>query len=291
MELIMKLSKEELSRLYREQTRRAADDREGCLSNEMLLSASAGKMTDAERGRVAEHLAACSDCATEYRLVRSIRAELSQTATAATEPEQQGARRTFASAAARKNWFHATPPLVSALAASLLIAAVALGGWVLSLQRESRRLAAQVDARDRSISDTQRELSEAATQIAQLRRDVDAFSQPQLNVPIVDLDPRVRGIGTASRPIRIPANTNVFTLVLTVEGQTSFPDYALEILDSSGTSIWSGRGLSKSAFDTFTLAIPTRLLKSGGQYRLMLYGLRDSRKQLIEDYRVEIQYQ
>jgi hypothetical protein len=64
----------------------------------------------------------------------------------------------------------------------------------------------------------------------------------------------------------------------------------LEILDHTGGAIWTGRGLQKSRADTFTVVLPRRLLPAG-IYRIKMYGARGVRKELIEDYRVEIQYQ
>jgi Putative zinc-finger len=287
----MRLSKEELSRLYREQTRRAAGNHDGCLSSETLLRAFAGEISDPERERVAEHLSMCSDCAAEYRLIISLRSWTPQNVAAGANPEPQRALR----AETTRGWFPAmrgVTAAVYALAASLLIVTVALGSWVLSLHRESRLLVAQIDARDRTNSEAARRLSESASQIAQLRREMDALSQVQINAPIIDLDPRdsVRAASTqTSRTVLIPAKTNVFTLVLNVGGEPSFPDYSLEILGPSGASVWSGRGLQKSAFDTFTVAVP-RSLVTGGQYQFALYGLRGNKKELIENYRVTIQY-
>jgi hypothetical protein len=292
----MRLNNEELSRLYREQTRRSAAGRDGCLSDEMMVRASAGEMIEAERGRVAEHLSTCSDCAMEYRLIHSLRSWQPQTDSAGTDPERQGKMRVLPVAETRGRWFasmrHAAP-LVSAIAASLLIVSLALSAWVVSLHRESQRLSAQIDARDRAIRDALGRLSESATQISQLRRNVDAFLQPQLNAPVIDLDPRdsVRGAFTqTSRMVLIPAKTNVFTLILNVAGQPSFPDYSLEVLGSTGDLIWSGKGLQKSHFDTFTVAVPRSLL-TGSEYQFRLYGLRGDKRELIENYRVRIQYQ
>jgi hypothetical protein len=292
----MRLNKEELSRLYREQTRRAAAG-DGCFSDEMMVRASAGEMTEPERGRVAEHLSTCSDCATEYRLLRSLRSWPSQTVPAGADPERQAKMRVLPAAGTTGRWFASmrfAAPLVSASAASLLIVSLALSAWIVSLHRESQRLSAQIDARDRSIRDARGQLSESATQITQLRRDVDAFSKPQLNAPVIDLDPKesVRGaFPQTSRTVLIPAKTNVFTLVLTVAGRPSYSDYSLQITGPAGTSIWSGRGLQKSAFDTFTVAVPHRLLNGGGQYQFGLYGLRGDKTELIENYRIRIQFE
>jgi hypothetical protein len=90
-----------------------------------------------------------------------------------------------------RRWFRfprPAAPLVSALAASLLIVTLTLSVWVVSLRRESLRLSAQIDARDRAIRGAQDRLSDAATQISQLRREMEAFLQPQLNTPVIDLE-------------------------------------------------------------------------------------------------------
>jgi hypothetical protein len=191
-------------------------------------------------------------------------------------------------------------PVISAIAASLLLAIVGLGGWIFALHRESHRLTAMLTAQDTVVAETRRELSEAArragqdaTQIAGLRRDLDRFTQPQLNAPVKDVDPGdlVRG-STAHglQTVAIPATANMFTLVLNISSRPSFPDYSLEILNQQSETVWTGRGLQKTPFDTFNVALPRKLMPMG-TYRIKLYGLRGDRRELIEDYRVRIQYQ
>jgi hypothetical protein len=294
----MKLSKEELARLYREQTRRSAAGRAVCLSNEMMARASDGNLTHAERAQVADHLSMCSECAGEYRLIRSLgsRAE-----------SQLGSEHVVARVGQGRNWFAAIwrpAPLVTALAASLMIASVTLSVWVVSLRQESRRLysllAGQTAARAwaleqnrQHLSETVRRAEQSATEIAELRRQVNLLAQPQLNAPVFDLDPRdpVRGVSTAApQTLRIPNTANFFIVILNVAGQPSFPDYSLAILDHIGGAIWTGKGLQNSRLNTFTVALPRRLLHAGS-YSLKLYGTRGNLTELIEDYRVIIQYE
>lgn len=63
----MKLSDEELKSLWQQDTR-AIEKRLDCLSSDLLVHAGQGKLSAKERVRVASHLAACADCAEEYRL-------------------------------------------------------------------------------------------------------------------------------------------------------------------------------------------------------------------------------
>jgi hypothetical protein len=69
----MKLTDDKLKQLYQQQTARSARRQAECLSDETLLRAAAGELGQTERERMADHLMVCSDCATEYRLVQSLK--------------------------------------------------------------------------------------------------------------------------------------------------------------------------------------------------------------------------
>jgi hypothetical protein len=287
MELTMKLSKEQLSRIYRDRTAPSAPGRRECIAEEAMVRAAAGEMTRPERERLADHLSACSECTREYQTIRSLRTWSHRAGGEEPETEQPESTRRGLILMRR------TAPILWAVAASLMIAAVGLSFWIIPLRRESQRLAATLAARDRAIAESRRQLSEEAGQIAQLRREVSIFSQPQLNAPILDLDPKgsVRGLSAQDpQTLRVPATANVFTLVLNTSGQRAFPDYSLVILDGTGKVIWAGGGLHKSPSNTFTVALPSRLAPAG-LYRIKLYGLRSNRKELLEDYRIGIRYQ
>src|SRR5262252_3374833 len=68
----MRLNDEELSRLYRQKTRRSGGNAQACLPDELLIQAVSGKLGPRDHEKVVQHLSICSDCATEYRLTRSI---------------------------------------------------------------------------------------------------------------------------------------------------------------------------------------------------------------------------
>ena len=127
----------------------------------------------------------------------------------------------------------------------------------------------------------------------QRRQNVVEPWRPQLNVPIIDLDPgdSVRsGSTTTQRTIQIPADTNMFTLILNINGDPQASTYSLEIHNRRGALVWRGGGLRKSQYNTFTLALTRRAIPAG-EYQIKLYGLSDSRRELIESYSVRIQYQ
>ncbi len=164
-------------------------------------------------------------------------------------------------------------------------------------REEAARVAAQEElARRRTQENIQERPSQPAatdkTQIDELRRTVNSLSQPQINVPIIDVDPQ--GSTRAQSPgalttIEVPSGANLFTLILNVTGQPSHPAYALEISNDRGVTVWRGRGLQKSPYNNFTVALPRRSFPAG-QYRIKLYGLNNGGRQLVEDYAVRVQY-
>lgn len=320
----MKLTKEELSQLYQEQSARAPQWAAACPSAEELTQVATGEITPEERARITDHLMVCAGCAYEYRLIGSLKpwaVEMAQAYSNPPVPETKAAHWQTATlppqvkeepAISRPVWWprrglvFAPALFTSALAASLLIAGLALGIWTVWLRRENRQLAAQDQAAAQSLAEARRQLEDAArraesyeTQIAELRRSVNeptpppsGLTQPQLNAPIIDLDPRgtVRGPSSgAAKLIELPTNTQLFTWVLNVVGQQSYSNYALEILDERGHRVWQGQGLRKSQDNTFTLALPQSLLPAG-KYQIKLYGLSGKQRELVEDYAVEIRY-
>jgi hypothetical protein len=289
----MKLSREQLVRLYRGETARSEGRNASCIAEETLVDAAKGTISQSERERVVDHLATCSDCAGEYRLIASLRPwslhAARQSAEADTPERLPGVllRR---------------PSVLAAAAALLVIVSVALTASMFLLRRADQhaiRLEEQLVARDLAIETIGGQLAEAnrrteryTTEAAQLRRDLEARSQPQLNAPIVDLDSRDStrsGSAGAPRTIVIPATANVFTLIFNSSRHPAFLDYALEIVDRNGRAAWTGRGLQISAFDTFTVAVPRGLLPAG-RYRFTVYGLQGDRREMVEDYHAIFQY-
>jgi len=288
----MKLSEKELKELYQQQTTRSNRGEANCLSEQELLRAATGELSQSERERVADHLVVCSDCAREYSIASSLKPWSEQ----------------FGKTERKQKIFF--PSSVSyAIAASLLLLCLALTGWIISLREQNHRatesLNQQLAERDRalaaakeSLAETRRQLEGGSgrseqyeKQIAEQNQIIAELSQPQINVPINDLDPKasIRGSQAGITTVKVPPGANLFTLILNTTDEQSFPNYGLEILDQSGKLIWSGDRLRKTESNNFTVAL-TRRLFPVGQYRIKLYGLREGRKKLIEDYSLRIQY-
>ncbi len=306
----MRLSKQELLELYGQRTARTTRRQEECLRKDTLERIATGELSLAERERVADHLIACMDCAEEYRLIPSLKAWTEQVAnTLDATPSTQRRKCGIVARADYGLWWlmgamRSPARIRYAFGVLFGVVILTLGVSNLSLHRLTARLHERLAQRDRAIAtaeqEVQQQLKEVGrrvkqdeTQIAELRQALSAFSQPQLNVPIVDLDPRdsfLRGpVKDSVGTIVIPSGANLFTLILNVAGRVSYPNYALEIRNLKNEIVWRGSGLRKSSYDTFTIVLP-RALMPAGQYQIKLYGLRPNRQELVEAYILRIQY-
>lgn len=323
----MKLTKEGLAKLHQEQTSRVLREAVDCLSSEVLARAAVGDLSEAEREPVAAHLATCSDCVEEYRMIAPLEAWAKQAAdlaraTSTETPaiiELPKARATdkdnVVHPAWRRQHGQGSRLIPYAMAASFLIASILLGLWVTSLKRENERINARSErerierenelaAANQTLEETQRKLDETIrqpqgnndgkkeTEIAELRQRIEELSRPQFNISITDLEARgsVRsGSADAVKTIEVAPGANFFTVILNVSGQPSFKDYVLEIQDRGGKVVSTGRGLRKSPYNTFTVMLARSSLPAGS-YHLKLYGVSGNQRELIEEYAVRIEY-
>jgi len=303
----MKLNSEELRSLYQRETarsnRRSDSD---CLTEEVLARAVAGELDHSERERIADHLGTCSDCAKEFSAAKSIKVWADENAPARPIPFP-----------AKANGHHRPLPeprrrplyLPYAIAASLLVLSIALGALLISKSRENQRLVAEANNRQSThtaeTAESRRLLEQesAARRLAEeqlARRDAAAKPTvlpkrsvaPQANVPIIDLSPQDAGRGNqnpTAATVQLSPDTDLFTLILNLGGEDSSRNYSLEVTDRNNRTIWTARSLRKSPYNNFTVAMRRRSFPAG-EYRLKIYGLRDGRRQLIEEYAIRLTY-
>src|SRR6185369_11843791 len=303
----MKLNSDELRSLYQRETarsnRRSDSD---CLTEEVLARAVAGELDHSERERIADHLGTCSDCAKEFSAAKSIKVWVDENAPARPIPFP-----------AKANGHHRPLPeprrrplyLPYAIAASLLVLSIALGALLISKSRENQRLVAEANNRQSThtaeTAESRRLLEQesAARRLAEeqlARRDAAAKPTvlpkrsvaPQANVPIIDLSPQDAGRGNqnpTAATVQLSPDTDLFTLILNLGGEDSSRNYSLEVTDRNNRTIWITRDLRKSPYNNFTVAMRRRSFPAG-EYRLKIYGLRDGRRQLIEEYAIRLTY-
>lgn len=320
----MKLTEEKLKELMQNQTARSTSRQVECLTEDHFSRALTKEMGRDERLKMAEHLAVCADCAQEYRILRSLkpwsdeakkRLGASMAPQSKKEPppimlaQKQGAPSSLSR-------FISSPRTGLALAASLLIA-LTIGAWlILSRQEQNNeiaRLNAQLTEQERSLAATKKSLEEERRkleaalaepakpgrdpkeyeeEIARLRRRIAELARPQLDVPIVDLDPAdgVRGEGDGSATkVDVPSAANSLTLILNFSGREQYSSYFVEILNERGRTIWRGQQTRSSNLYSLNLTLSRSLIPEG-RYLIKLYGLNDGEKKLIADYSALIDY-
>ncbi len=302
----MNMNEEELTRIYRAGTARRAQGRRECLTEETMHLAATGRLSKGERQRLLDHLTACSDCAQEYRLALSLKPWAQRAGAGETElPDAATVQR-------RAGWLRSqidgwkgyldlsrSVPILAT--AAMMLLTVALGVAYLELRRNNQdelsRLQAALEAKEQELSKEREQSALQSRQnemeIASLRRDAERFLQPQINVPIFDLEPRgdLRSPQrTAPKIFEIPVGSEYFTLVLNLSGDASYRDHAVVISGLDGREIWSGKGLRKSSYNTCTLSIPRQLLPKGS-YVIRIFGLQGKRSVPLQDFPFEIRYQ
>ena len=316
----MRLDSEGLRAIYRQETSRARRAAGDCLSEDLLARAAAGELDQAARESTADHLAICSDCAKEYRAIKSLKPWADEVSSRAGSIATNVRSYPFAVAPpqTRARTFSFYFPY--AVAAASLLFCLALGAIIISKSRENQRLMAQanqqqVDSKTaealaesrRLLEETNRRVEEerAARRLAEAelaKRDAAAKSNPgstpvessgsNVNVPIIDLNPQDAGRGDQNlkaAEIQLDQNTDLFTLILNLRGEDSSSAYSLVVTDRNNRTVWTAGNLRKSPYNNFTVAMRHRSFPAG-EYRLKIFGLRDGRRELIEEYAIRLAY-
>ncbi|HEX4953395.1 MAG TPA: zf-HC2 domain-containing protein [Thermoanaerobaculia bacterium] len=139
-------------------------------------------------------------------------------------------------------------PWVGSLAASLLVAVVGLGGWLL---RE--------------------------------RRAVEELSRPQVNAPVFDLlAGTLRAEGEEPPTLELEPGQERFTLLLAVPRLDPREGWRLELVDAAGRGLFSGTEARPDAYGSFTLTLAARRL-ADGEYRLRLWGRGAGGEEMLEE--------
>jgi len=216
-------------------------------------------------------------------------------------------------------FFPLRPPFALAAQLIMLLILLALGFWIAIYRRETStqiaHLHEQLAERDQALDSAQRELEDirgnlpdtprgiepdrsgtAAKQyeqeIASLNQTIAELSNPQLDIPIVDLDPggSIRGEPKeAGTLIEAPKTANLITLILNFTGRQQYSGYEVEIFEKSGKQVWRGHIARRSQANSLNLTIARHLL-SDGEYQIKLFGLRDGKMEPIADYPVTLRY-
>ncbi len=222
------------------------------LTADELVAYRGGELSQDEKERVQEHLAACPDCTS---LLLDLAVFQEEAGPPASEFEVAAVWRGVRQRAAEpKERVVARPPRwLQALAASLLVATAALSFRAVTLERR---------------------LAEA--------------NRPEINTPVEDLRaPVARGGTPEPVTVTLEPGMRLFTLVLVPASRQDYPDYEVTLLRAGGSEVWSGRGFRKNRFGSFSLTL-SRDLAGAGEYRVRLSGLEGDRRISLGEYNLRI---
>ena len=263
-----------------------------CPPSEMLVAAAAPDASAEVRERVIDHLVTCSRCAEEFRVLQ----ELGLWATDHAHLVGESARAQVATATPRTSSRRFGSMWAYATAAVLTLAVAALELQVQRLQRENGALADRAQAAATTASTAapapapsaalETRIADQQRTIADLEQRLRAADAPDLNAPIIDLEPADarRSAGTAARTPAIPADARSVVFILNTTHPSAGATCDVELVDAGNRVIWTGSGLKQSADRTLTLVVPRARLS--GATRLRLYSRSGERRTLVEEYSV-----
>lgn len=236
--------------------------REGCLPADTIAQAARNELASSDRARVAEHLAACADCAEELELIRPLQAWAERTA---------GAYGHVTRPAAGGSWMWAWQ--LSSI--TLAVAVGAMLVWNLALRRDRTELMARVAA------GPQPAIVVTAPPPSTIRGDV--------NVPILDLHSDALRSGGAPATIgSVSTDVGLVTLILNSDSRDTGARFGVDITDASGRVVWTSTSLKMTPFNTFTIALSPGAL-GAGVFRLQLFRIAGEQRTAIEQYSLRIE--
>lgn len=227
---------------------------------ERLFEYQEGLLAPGQADEVRDHLALCSDCT---RMVLELSGTVPLAAPEARAPLSEkemadvwpGISRRLPLPSETRPRRRPMERIALPLAASFLVATLALFLWAGALLRENRRLA-----------------------------------RPQANIAILDLAPQGQRMlrEDVRRPEAVPQGTQEVLLVLNLADLRPFPAYRAEILASSDERVlWASDDLARSSRGNFTLRLPLSFVPPG-LYRIRLFGIDGGRREPLADYEVDL---
>lgn len=190
-----------------------------------------------------------------------------------------------------------------AAAAAMVLTLVTATGWWVSHQQQ-RSLHGEMAALETAVRDAESgRLAEAAARqrleaehraVAERARELESqlanhsqpLTEPQLNLPVVDIYPEDMvlrgGSGPPEETIQRATVGEGIVFILGSQSAAVGP-FALEVLEGNRV-VWRGEGLRRQERGEFTVTLPAAILPQG----LLTFHILDSRGKVVERYRVRL---
>lgn len=299
----MKLTEQEMIDLW-QQNATSATRQGDCLTDDLLLRAGLNDLAETERQQIADHLAGCADCTEAYKIARAANVWAQETAVEYKPKSAKPVHPRF------DRWlpfydFARFRPAQAVLAAMLLVA-VGAGVWALKLRNENKNLQAtlhqQQEEKKLAAAEEVSQLQQNAEQLLasnqsltnenfRLKEELDALAKPQLETPIIDVDPanNTRGVPTAITRVEVPNAATFFTLILHLSKEPPTSTLFAELRDvQQNKVVWSSQ-VQKGSAPNLTLLLARRNLPAG-KYRVQLSAVSQKRRVPLDHYELEVVY-
>ena len=237
------------------------------------------KLSAEERRAFQEHYFECEECFEQVQTMARFVAGM-----------QQASRKGLLAETATESWWANLfkPALVFGAAAALLLA-VGVGWLLLKPNASPSQELAVVQSPTPTVSPTTTPTTEESRS-----NDLLARNRPQPTpdaapgkVPVVFLDSE-RDAATAANQLTIPANTDKAIFRIEVEPGSTFSGFQFQVFDSAKRLVTTASGGKANAKGAVSASLSTQLLQSG-KYVVKCYGIRDGQRELVGEYRLQIQ--
>lgn len=128
------------------------------------------------------------------------------------------------------------------------------------------------------------------TVVVDQRRTLEQLARPQANPPLVNLAPAgsVRQGLPEAPGLRLPADAERAWVILNPAAELSFPSYDVEVVAPTGEVVLRHEDLQSSEAANFRLEIPRKALAAKGDYRILLFGKKEGRRQALEEFPLRV---
>jgi hypothetical protein len=292
---------QDLRALWRRRSMEVGATRSACLSEKDWERLMANEADAAERARAAGHIATCTDCAEEYRLLQPLHSWADEARRLLDPgPDRRPGRFT--------GWRAWLAPPRAALALAAASALVIVQGTALyRLRVEGRQqiaaLEGQLARQTSALSSAQASVATleerlrtpppvpAGEELTTLRQRLAELSTPQLDAAIVDVDPQGAGVvrgSNAAQIVTAVSDAPLVTLILNFAPLASRSTLEVEVVDERDQARWAGRIQRDRDTASLNVTLPRQGYPSGA-YAIRVFDVTGARK-ILATYPVTIRY-
>jgi hypothetical protein len=276
----MTIGDDDLIAMWRETSTDVPSHRSTCLQDHEWARLLAQETDEQERVRAASHIAACTRCADEYRILQPLEQWSAEVERVLSPPD---AARVNRWPAWRRWWLSPRPALAMTAAIVLLVTNGAMIFQVAESRRETSQLQTRLATSEQALSATRasqaalREQAQkgisAEEQLKTLQQRISELSTPRLAGAIVDLEPGSGEVvrGAADPQIVVRPLASAVTIILNHPPLSARSTLEVAIEDDSRQVRWTDRMARDQDSAALALVLPPEY--PAGRYVIRLFDV------------------